>query len=602
LPICKERTGMTFFSNLKPKFWDHVDINADSHKYPFNFRRIWKLKALIALGAALAPLMIMAFIDYYISREAMLSEIMLRTSRLTSNTRHTISAFLAERKAVLDFVSHDNTVDYLVAKGHLKNVLISLQKSFGGFIDLGIVDSQGVQLAYTGPYNLTGRNYSRADWFKQVNVKGIYLSDVFFGYHAAPHMVIAVKRKLSGNGFYVLRATLDAACFNKFFSELEVAGEGDAFIINRKGILQTNSRKHGVVQNKINLAIPKFSRHSEVDIITTPDNASIIRGYAYIPETPFILMIITHQSELLALWNRSRMQIIVFIVLSTITVLLLVFGGITFLVNHIYLADQRRLTAMHQAEYTYKMSLIGRLSAGVAHEINNPLAIISEKAGLIKDLFIYKKAYASDSKLMALIDSVLSSVTRCAGITKQLLSFARSSNTCLGTIDLADIIAEVIGFMGKEAEYRSIDINVEIDPNVPLIQSDPGRLHEILLNLISNAFAAMDDGGRLHISVSVLNRKTDQNKIIIKVSDTGHGIPEEDLERVFEPFFCTNIGKGGTGLGLSITYGLVQELDGEITVKSDAGQGATFEVILPITSAKTAVETSTADTCIESIA
>jgi signal transduction histidine kinase len=593
---------MTFFSNLKPKFWNHVDISADSHKYPFNFRRIWKLKALITLGAALVPLVIMALVDYHISREAMLSEIMLRTSRLTSDTQHTIAAFLDERKAVLDFVSHNNTLDYLLDKGHLKRILISLQESFGGFIDLGIINSQGIQLAYTGSYNLIGRDYRQANWFKQVNEKGIYVSDIFWGFRAVPHMVIAVKRKLPGNGFYVLRATLDAASFNDLFSELEAAGEGDAFIINGKGILQSDSQEHGAMRDKINLAIPKFSKHGEVDIITGPGNASIIRGYAYIPETPFILMIIKHPSELLVLWKRSRIQIIVFLVLSTVTVLLLVFGGITFLVNHIYLADQRRLNAMHQAEYTYKMSLLGRLSAGVSHEINNPLAIISEKVGLIKDLFIFKKEYASDPKLMALVDSVLSSVARCAGITRRLLNFARSSNACSRTIDLADIITEVFGFMRKEAEYRSIDIKVEVDPKVPLIQSDPGRLHEILLNLISNSFAAMNDGGRLHISVSVFNQKTDQKKVSIKVLDTGHGIPEDDLKRVFEPFFSTKTGQGNTGLGLSITYGLVQELGGEITAKSSEGQGATFEVILPVTPAKIAIETNATDTCVEGVA
>jgi signal transduction histidine kinase len=256
---------------------------------------------------------------------------------------------------------------------------------------------------------------------------------------------------------------------------------------------------------------------------------------------------------------------------------------------------------MHKAEYTYKMSLLGRLSAGVSHEINNPLAIISEKAGLIKDLFVFKKEYASDPKLMALVDSVLSSVARCAGITRRLLNFARSSNTCSRTIDLADIITEVFGFMGKEAEYRSIDIQVEVDPKVPSIQSDPGRLHEILLNLISNSFAAMDDGGRLYISVSVFKQKTDRKKVSIKVSDTGHGIPEEDLKRVFEPFFSTKTDQGSTGLGLSITYGLVQELDGEITAESGEGQGATFEVILPVTPAKIAIETNATDTCVEGV-
>jgi two-component system NtrC family sensor kinase len=592
-----------FSINLKPKFWDHPDTGSDSRGNSFNFRRIWRLTIVITLGTALIPLMIMAFIDYRISRDAMLSEILLRTSRFTSNTRRNISAFLAERKAALDFVNHNDTFEYPLAKGRLKRVLSSLQKSFGGFVDLGIIDHRGIQLAYTGPYNLIGKDYSRAKWFQQVDTKGIYISDVFFGFRNLPHMVIAVKHARPHGRFYVLRATLDTASFNDLFAELAVGGEGDAFVINHRGILQTNSREHGAVLDKINLAVPKFSEHSEVEIIAASDGSQIVRGYAYIQDTPFILMIVKHQSELLALWNRSRTQIIIFLIISSGAILMVVFGGITFLVNQAYLADQHRLAAMHEAEYAHKMSSLGRLSAGVAHEINNPLAIINEKAGLIKDLFTFKKEYISDPKLMALIDSIMSSVTRCADITKRLLNFARRSNTCLQNIDLPCIIDEVLGFMGKEAEYRSIEIHKEIDRNLPRFKSDPGRLQEILLNLFTNAFAAMDDGGRLQISVAILDNKTDRQNIIIRVSDTGHGIPQADLKRVFEPFFSTRIGRGGTGLGLSITYGLVQELGGEITVESEVGKGATFKIVLPLALTKIATDARKAktDECMERI-
>ncbi len=593
---------MTFFANLRPKFWDHVEPSSDSRKYLFNFRKIWKMTALVTLGTALVPLMIMAFIDYRISRDAMLQEIMLRTSRLTSNTRRNITAFFAERKAALDFVNHNHAYDYLVDNARLQRVLGSLQISFGGFVDLGVIDHRGIQVAYVGPYDLMGKDYHNTEWFRQVNGKGIYISDVFIGFRNIPHMVIAVKHTLPAGRFYILRATLDAASFNDLFSELEMGGEGDAFVINREGMLQTNSRKHGKVLQPVSLSVPKFSDHSEVELVTDSNNSQVVRGYAYIPETPFILMIVKEKSELLASWKRSRMEVVAFLSLSSVTILIVVFGGITFLVNQIYMADQRRLAAMHQAEYANKMSSLGRLSAGVAHEINNPLAIINEKAGLIKDLFTFRSEYAQDQKLMALIDSVISSVSRCAGITRRLLNFARRSNTYLQAIDLSVIIAEVLGFMGKEAEYRSIGIQVEIDSNIPVFQSDPGRLQEILLNLFTNAFAAMKDGGRLHISAVVPERKTGQREVVIRVSDTGHGIPESDFERVFEPFFSTKIGKGGTGLGLSITYGLVQELGGKITVESEVGSGSTFEVVLPLNAVEMIAEPQASDELKEKVA
>jgi signal transduction histidine kinase len=543
----------------------------------YNFRRIWKLSVLVTLCAALIPLSIMTFIDYRVSRDATLSEIRMRTAQLTSNTKRNVSNFLIERKAALDFINHIDLLESLVTPGRLSTILQSLQKSFGGFVDLGIIDHRGVQAAYVGPYDLVGENYSNADWFKQVNLKGIYVSDVFSGIRNVPHMVIAVKHEVSDDRFYVLRATLDALSINELFSGLEVGGEGDVFLINREGILQTPSRHFGQVLEKMSLPVPEYSETSEVKVLPS-EAGDLVMGYAYIPETSFILVITKHRDLLMAPWNQSRMQIIAFLVISTVLILLVVLGGTTFLVNQIYLADGRRLMTIHQTEYQVKMASLGRLSAGVAHEINNPLAIINEKAGLIKDLINFTGKYDQDPKLMSLIDSVLSSVDRCAGITRRLLNFARRSGGRLQDIDIGAVVSEVLDFMGKEAEYRCLGIEIEIAEDLPRFRSDLGRLQEILLNLFTNAFAAMDDGGKLTVTAQARKRQL----IEIRVADTGHGIPQSDIARVFEPFFSTKIGKGGTGLGLSITYGLIQELGGDIRVKSKVGEGTVFIVTLPI--------------------
>jgi signal transduction histidine kinase len=568
---------MTFIGNLKPKFWEYVGTGSGAGRYMFNFRRIWRLTVLVTLCAALIPLSIMTLIDYRISRDATLSEILMRTAQLTSNTKRNVSYFLIERKAALEFINHNDPLESLVSPGRLSTILQSLQKSFGGFVDLGVIDDRGVQAAYVGPYDLVGEDYSDADWFKQVNLKGIYVSDVFSGIRDVPHMVIAVKHEVSDGSFYVLRATLDAVSINDLFSGLEVGGEGDVFLINREGIVQTPSRQFGQVLGKMSLAVPEYSEKSEVKVL--PSTAGeLIMGYAYIPETSFILMITKHKDLLMEPWNQSRMQIIAFLVISTVLILLVVLGGTTFLVNQIYLADGRRLMAMHQAEYSNKMASLGRLSAGVAHEINNPLAIINEKAGLIKDLFTFTDRYSQDTKLMSLIDSVIFSVDRCAEITRRLLNFARRSGTRLQDIELKTVVSDVLDFMGKEAEYRCIGIDIDIPEALPSFQSDPGRLQEILLNLFTNAFAAMEEGGKLSITARLKKRKL----IEIEVSDSGHGIPQSDMGRVFEPFFSTKIGKGGTGLGLSITYGLTQELGGDIRVRSKVGEGTTFIVTLPM--------------------
>jgi two-component system NtrC family sensor kinase len=261
---------------------------------------------------------------------------------------------------------------------------------------------------------------------------------------------------------------------------------------------------------------------------------------------------------------------------SMIIILFVILGVATHLVNNMHEADQKRVMTLHQVEYSNKMATIGRLAAGVAHEINNPLAIINEKVGLIKDLFTIKEHYVKDEKLVMLADSVIASVERCATIARRLLRFSRSEEINLRPIDLKETIHDVLGFLGKEAEYRSIAVSVDVPENLSKIESDSGRLHQIFLNIINNAFAAVEDGGHLDISVT-----QEEEFVRVTFTDDGCGIPEEDLDRVFEPFFSTKANRGGTGLGLSITSGLVQELGGRISVQSKVGEGTSFVVLLP---------------------
>jgi signal transduction histidine kinase len=146
-------------------------------------------------------------------------------------------------------------------------------------------------------------------------------------------------------------------------------------------------------------------------------------------------------------------------------------------------------------------------------------------------------------------------------------------------VDIQTVISDVVGFLGKEAQYRNITINVDVPSDLPQFESDRGKLQQILLNLINNAFAAQTDGGSLSISVF----RADDKSILIRVKDTGCGIPDKDLKRIFEPFFSTKTNTGGTGLGLSITYSLIQELGGAIDVISEVGVGTEFAIMLPLT-------------------
>ena len=581
---------MNIWEKIKPQFWDHHDADAGPYRSQFDFRRTWYAAVCLTSAVALAPLIFMAVMDYRATRHEVESEILLTTSRLVSNVRRTISYFFDERKSALHFVVHDNNFRVDGNPERLGQVLENLKKSFGGFVDLGCIDHQGIQSVYAGPYNLTGKDYSEQEWFRQVAKHGEFISDVLRGFRQVPHIVIAVKYPSEDGSFQVLRATLDTEKFIDLLAQLEIAGQGDAFIINHEGILQTPTRSHGKVLEHISLPIPDFAPETRVFNWVTEKGIPLVIGYRYITNTPFILMVVKQKTELLKSWDDTRKELIGFLIISAAFILFVILWGATYLVNRIFQSDQKLIVSLHQIEYANKMASIGRLAAGVAHEINNPLAIINEKAGLMKDLLLLKKEPAKNEMFNGLLDSIITSVARCGRITKRLLGFARHMDVSIQSVNVGDIVREVLGFLNKEAEYRTIRVSIDVADDIPDIDTDAGKLQQIILNIINNAFAAMEDNGHLQVTAAM----TGDNRIALTISDDGCGISEKDLKRVFEPFFSTKTGKGGTGLGLSITYGLVEQLEGTIDVKSEPNGGTVFTITLPLAIAGKEIENSCA--------
>ncbi|MCG6879293.1 MAG: ATP-binding protein [Deltaproteobacteria bacterium] len=569
---------MGLLKKIKPAFWDQRRMSGAPYSSQFDFRRTWYAAVFVTSAVVLAPLIFMTVMDYRATRHDVDSEILLRTSRLVSNIRRSISYFFDERKSALHFIVHGNNFQMDESPEHLAKVLENLKRSFGGFTDLGLIDPEGIQRVYAGPYNLSGKDYSDQEWFKQVVKQGKFISNVFSGFRNVPHIVMAVKFSYNDGSFGILRATLDTEKFDNLLSNLEIDGHGDAFMINHEGVLQTPTHSHGKVLEHISLPVPEFAPETRVFEWVTAKGASLVIGYRYITGTPFILMVVKHKPELLKAWDDTRKELIGFLLISVAFILFVILWGATYLVNRIFQSDQKLIATLHQVEYTNKMASIGRLAAGVAHEINNPLAIINEKAGLMKDLFMYKSEYKQNEMLMGLVDSILNSVTRCGRITKRLLGFARHMDVSIQTVNVNDIIREVLGFLNKEAEYRSIQISIDINDDIPNIETDAGRLQQVILNIINNAFAAMANNGHLQVKAAMAGKKN----IVVTISDDGCGIPESDIKRVFEPFFSTKTGTGGTGLGLSITYGLVEQLGGTIDVISEVNRGTTFTITLPL--------------------
>jgi signal transduction histidine kinase len=407
------------------------------------------------------------------------------------------------------------------------------------------------------------------------------VSEIFRGYRDVPHIIIAAKSFRQDGSFFIIRATLDTERLIRTLQSYETGAHARIFLVNRSGYIQTPTEQHGEIFQKMSLPVPSFSERTRVMIAKDDNDQTLIVGYAYIftqiADTPFILMVVKHKAGMMQIWQQLRSNINWFVGSGTLVILAVIIITCTFLVNKLYHADKAKAEAMALMEQSNQLASIGQLAAGVAHEINNPLALINETAGYVKDLFVLKEQYRRDDELIGYIDDVLDAVERCAMITRQLLGFARKFEVKIQEVNLKEVISDALIFHNKEAAYRNIEVYVNVPEDIPPIKTDRAKLQQVLVNLVNNAFQAVDDGCLLEIEAS----PEGNDKIRIAISDNGCGMPEENLPKIFEPFFTTKEGNRGTGLGLAITYGLVKKLHGDITVKSKLDEGTTFTVTLP---------------------
>ena len=235
--------------------------------------------------------------------------------------------------------------------------------------------------------------------------------------------------------------------------------------------------------------------------------------------------------------------------------------------------DKLREYTDQQIMKSERLATIGQLAAGVAHEINNPLGTISIYAQMVLDEL--EKDSESCRENIAVI---MKQTNRAGRIVKDLLEFARQSEPEMKMLNINDILTKAISIISHPAELQNISLLADLNPKLPEIQGDSNKLEQVFVNIIVNALQAMPDGGKL----TVCTRMTEDRRFVeIEISDTGCGIPQEHLSKLFDPFFSTKRTGEGTGLGLSVTLGIVEKHNGTIDVESQVGQGSSFVIRLP---------------------
>lgn len=541
-------------------------------RYQLLRRKIVFLMAMVTL----LPLLSMAWINYFEHQNTMSVEIQAPLRVLVGKAKHSFELFLAERTSAVSFIASAYTFDELADDQELSRIFQVMRREFSGFVDLGLIDAAGNQLSYSGPYDLKGRNYAEQEWFQQVQFKGTYVSDVFLGFRKYPHVVIAVRHTTEQGQAWILRATLDTMHFDRIISAMGLEPGSDAFLVNRHGILQTESRQYGHVLDKLPFTLPPTNFESNVQTMHDDHGRTVFLASAFVAGTDFALVGIKPKPTAFSTWYTVRADLLLIFITGVLAIFFAVYRLTSVLINRLQESDEQRLGAIHQMEHSQKLSSIGRLAAGVAHEVNNPLAIINEKAGLMRDILQIRPDFPDKDKFSKQIEAILRSVERCRGITHRMLGFAKRMDVKIEVLDINTVLEETLGFLEREAQYRNVELRRELAQDLPSIPTDHGQIQQVVLNILNNALAAVPDGGQ----ITLTSWNVDEQFIGISVEDNGCGMSEETCKHMFEPFFTTKKEKG-TGLGMSITYGIVKRLGGDIRVKSTLNQGTTVTILLP---------------------
>jgi two-component system NtrC family sensor kinase len=460
----------------------------------------------------------------------------------------------------------------------MEEYLRTLREASEAFVDVGFFDAKGIQIGYAGPFPfLQGKDYSREAWFATLmrQERNYHVSDVYLGFRDKPHFTIAVRLLIEGRT-YVMRATLDPNKFNRFLGTISRGKGIDSALINETGSYQVVDPARGEPLQKTDY-LPTRNAGSGVEEIRL-DGDAVVVAYSWLKETPWVLVI----RQPLSVTYAEMYQVRRIMIISTALIVLVIAGSAWWitdrLVKRAHSTAEAREELRSQLLHASKLASVGELAAGVAHEINNPLAIIGATSGVIRDML--DPQFDLDNRPESIreeLDTIDTAVYRARDIIDKLMKFSRKNDPRMVPCNLNKLLDEVVEWF-KERAFQVSDVELvrDYDADLPEICVDPDQIRQVFLNLINNADDAIDGAGTIRLST-----RCESGFVRVEISDTGKGMTPEQMEKIFLPFYTTKEVGRGTGLGLSISLSIVESMGGSIAVQSMLGAGSSFTVRLP---------------------
>lgn len=553
---------------------------------------------ILFLVLSLIPLFTVSLISYFSFKNSLHNTISTHLFEIAKNKGITLQKWLFERHTDAEvFAQSPAIVESVAAIRNLKNDSITKGKysfiakeylrlvrdKYDSYDEIFILDKNGQMLITTEETEniKVNRDYS----YEALNGKTFNTNIFLSPLTQRPTMLVAAPIRNSKEeiiAVLVERIKLDS--INKLMRDIEVGKTGESYLVSKEGYFLTESKFEPdyTLKKKISTKGTQECKKGKSGVGEYIDyrDKKVLGAYFWIPEMEWSLMVEQDSSE--AFQNIKYLRNIIFAI-GSITILaivaftLLASGKIVKVLKRYDQGFKKQQEQIMRAE---RLAAMGQLAAGIAHEINNPLGGISNCIKLISNKINKPNPEPKDFKdSIKYLQTSEQELNRCIRIVRNFLAFSRRPSLNPVSTNINTVILELIALIEPQAAVQNIIISRELESDLPQVKVDAQQLHQALMNIILNSLEAMPKGGTLKVR-SGYNQRAEA--IRIEITDTGYGIPEENLPYLFEPFYSSKPEGKGTGLGLSIVYEVIDEHNGSIEVESEVNKGTTFIIKLPI--------------------
>jgi two-component system, NtrC family, sensor kinase len=530
---------------------------------------------------AVVPLLIMVAFSRHFFVGSYKQKVLDHLIALVRIQQQKVGEFLTERLDALRLIGLTTSFEQLSDEKVLEERWAALKQMYGkSLLGLAFCDPRGVQISRVESAGLKTVDQSASDMLAKVMELGSYVGEMYPNSTGSQNFILAVRVEQSAEK-RILLATMGADALNVFLEDLESGQSGRASISNRSGALVTSGPSGGLLPRVecVETQTPHGLKSHDVTVGETADGSALCIRTS-LKNSDWVLEFVANTEETYRAFSEARVLALSTLLLGIAGIVAVAIVASNRFSKYVARVDQEKQLMNEQVVQAGKLAALGEMASGMAHEINNPVGIMVQEAQWIEALL--QKGEEGLAGNMNEITNSLNEIrthgTRCRDVILKVISFTQKDEPIVQSLQLNELVQDVIGLCQQRANLMKIELRLNLEPELPMVRVASSDVQQVLLNLVYNSIDAMEQGGgAIEVSTSTRARYA-----IVDVMDTGPGISQGNLGRIFEPFFSTKPEGKGTGLGLSLCHSIMKKMKGDITVTSQEGKGTTFHLFFPL--------------------